>query len=324
MAFVNAGIKEILWAPGGAAFPIIAGTTVFGLGIRHDGKMTVEPFNPMTDNKNRQFPNMVSFKIEADTMQTDLARIASLISAAKAGSAAVAVITSGAALATGSITSADGGIFLFDGANDCLGVDFELSLTQTERAMKVIFERAFKYTNPDAIIDTADTDALTALAVGSIPNVDTAKVISGFINPKDSITNLIPAAETALVAAFADMYLDEFNINIKTKNTKSAFNLSMVSAIEVEISATAIGADVAAMVQAMKQQFPANDLVLTLTTGKTLTFDKSGLSRVGNLEIGDTKRSVTVKYTGAFDLDFVKVTGAQGSETDIKFNTVLV
>lgn len=322
MAFVNAGIKEIFWAPGGATFPVTS-AGINGLGIRHDGKMTVEPFNPLTDNHNRQFPNMVNFKIEADTMQISLPRIADLITRAKAGSAAVGLIASGAGIATGQITSANGGVFLFDGANNCLGVDFELSITQAERALKVIFERAFKYTNPDAIIDVADTNQI-ASAVGAVPSLDTASVLTGFLSPLSGMTNFIPAAETALTGAFADMYLDEYNINIKTKNTKSAFNLSMVTGLDVEVSATAIGADIASMVQAMKQMFPANDLVLTISTGKTITFAKEGLSRMGNLEIGDTKRSVTVKYTGSYDLDFVKATGAAGSETDIKLNSVLV
>ena len=314
--YVSASIKEVFFAPGSANFPASL-ASAFGLGIRSSGKFIGEPHNPLTDMRNRQFPNMMNFRVEADTMQTDLAKIIALITYAKAGASSVAVLT-GPLTVGGSgsdgdpVTSANGGIFLFENAN-ALGVGFELNITQAERLLKVNFERAFKYTSPDAIIDAADTESIPFLTSG-IPAIDTDKVLSGFISPND-VTGMIPAA---LTASFADLYLDEFTINLKTKSTKSGFNIDLLSGLQVELSASAIGVDQAALVELFKHEFPSADLVVTLLTGETLTFKKESLTRVGNFDFSDEKRMGKIMYTGEYDPDFITST-----VSNINFNTFL-
>lgn len=326
MAFVNAGIKELYFFPndatGGLELPCISTATtpaytgVFGAGIRQNGTFSIEHMNEIRDNKNRAFPSLVNFKAEIPTMQiNDDAMVSAVIDACKFGGAAVAVVTAGVVIvsdAPDTVLSASGGIFVFDkgaGVTDnTLGIDFEILFSLTERTMKFTFERAFKFGSSDAdgFHDAIITDAKTNKilhTVEKLPDIDAAKVVSGFISP-----SFIPSA---LATAYADGNLVEFSVKISSKSTKNGFNSSIVSGIEVEMTATASGVDVDALLESLDYELNSGTISLVVGDDLTLEFNKNGLTRLGMVNIEDEKREASFTYSGTYDIEYVdtSVTG---------------
>lgn len=310
MSFKNAGILEVFFSSPSANFPAaLTGLTadpptLFALGLRKEATLTVEPFNALTDKDNRQFPNMTNYKIEGNTMQIDLPTIKGLIDLTKAGGATVAAVMAGAVNNANVVTSA-GGIFMFENAAS-LGLDFELKLTQSERILNVIFEGAYIYSATDAILANLATESIPYLA-DKIPNIDTTKVISGFRSPVDM--GLVPTALT-LSGAFANKYIDDFSVSLKSIGDKSGFNRTILKGFQVELSATAIGVDNADVAEIMKQEFPSSNVTIELQTGKTIVLNAKGLSRNGSISFSDAKRTGTVKYSGTYYADFITSTAS--------------
>jgi hypothetical protein len=319
MAFVNAGIKEVYFTPSKIAFPALTSsgvyTNVFGFGVRQNGSLVGNHFQEIRDNKNRVFPNLFNFKLDMPTMQIDNPLlIGALITAAKNGGAAVACVTSGVSRSAAPYTvgSSAGGIFVFD-ADNSLGIDFELKFGLKERLCTVNFERAFKYgttanSGGDShyeIIEAAATNSLKWVT-DTLPNVIVANVIDEFVSP-----DFIPTGSlSSLSDAFADMNLVDFSLSIKTKSSKNGFNGSMVSGLQVELMAQAMGADINAILDAVEYEMHANASPIAVDLGTTtINLYKNNLSRIGDFEISDDNRNVKFTYTGEYDLDYTAVSG---------------
>ena len=319
-SFVNAGIKEVYFTPSKIAFPALGSsgsyTNVFGFGVRQNGSLVGNHFQEIRDNKNRVFPNLFNFKIDMPTMQIDNPLlIGALIDAAKAGGAAVAVVTSGVVKSASPYTvgSSEGGIFVFDvdtSVDNCLGIDFELKFGLKERLCNVTFERAFKY-GTSAVVGT-HWDLINNAAANSLkwvtdtlPNVIVANVVDEFLTP-----SFIPAGTLSnLTAAFADINLVDFSVNIKTKSTKNGFNGSMVSGLQVEIMAQAMGANVPTILDAVEYEMLTGSPIAVDIGTTTINLYKNNLSRIGDFEISDDNRNVKFIYTGEYELDYVRVSG---------------
>jgi len=329
-SFVNAGIKEVYFTPSKIAFPAsgVSGSygtpgspgAVYGFGVRQNGSLVGNHFQEIRDNKNRVFPNLFNFKVDMPTMQIDDPNlIGALIDAAKAGGAAVAVVTSG--VSRGGTTpnytvgSSEGGIFIFDldtSVDNCLGIDFELKFGLKERLCNVTFERAFKYGTSAVVgthwdlINNAQTNTLKWVA-DTLPNVIVANVVDEFVSP-----SFIPAGTlTNLTAAFADINLVDFSVNLKTKSTKNGFNGSMVSGLQVEIMAQAMGANAETILDAVEYEMltEAQDPLVVDIGTTSLKLYKNNLTRIGDFEISDDNRNVKFTYSGEYDLDYVDVDG---------------
>lgn len=336
MSFINAGIKEVYFAKGnvtikdgkihyGQAGSTSIANTIFGLGIRQAGSFVGEPLNEIRDKDNRAFPNLFNFKADFSTMQLDLARLASLIEMCQDDSVAVAILTKGITKSFDFVVPAatTGGIFVFDtpasGTNEGLGLDFELSISQTDRIMKVIFERAFGVDDAASLITAADTsDNKIPFLASTTPQIIEADVMSGFISP--SFTAQLPSD---IAAAYADdANLAEFSINLKTKSTKNAFNKSIVNGFEVELTSTVSGPNVPALIQGANVTFPG-DISLVLRSGETITLKTLGLTAMHSFDLGDENRTLKSTLSGTYDIDFVATTGVFPAISNITFNTFL-
>lgn len=306
--YINAGIKEMYMAADGT-FPS-ALTAVQGLGIRNEGNLMISHINQQQAGLQQlQFPNMMNFKAEFETLQVDnIGLLTLLINGAKSASLATAVITAGAQNDGSNITSPNGGLFVFDGAGAGMGVDFELNVGLKDRLLKIILERAYKYADGNTLITASKTDAVPFEA-SKCPMIDESKVIQGFISP-----DFIPAS---LSGAFADINLVDFNVKVATVNKKNGFNVSRVRALDVELSATCEGGDADDVLNAMAYELTASNITIDLGTNN-LVFASKGLTRLGEVELGDENRNLKITYTGRYDIDYVGISGA-----NITFNTFM-
>ncbi|MFA5299746.1 MAG: hypothetical protein WC389_16295 [Lutibacter sp.] len=319
--FINAGIKEIYFIPDKIAFPGRGSggsyTGVYGMGIRQNGNLTGNHLNEIRDNKNRAFPNLFNFKVDCPTMQVDDPDIINaLITSAKKGGAAVAVVTSGVAKSGTSgnytVVSPNGGLYIFDNAYS-LGVDFELRFGLKERQCNITFEGAFKYGTGsgyhDYMISQSATNDL-AFVADTLPKIDNTKVADSFISP-----SFIPSG----VSGFGDANIVDFMCSVKTKSAKNGFNNSIVSALQVELTCTASGVDAAALADAIEYEFFSSATPISVVLGTlTLKFGKGGLTRIGSFDFGDDKREVTFTYSGEYDLEYVAT-----ASNEITFNAYL-
>lgn len=331
MSFINAGIKEVYFTKGdsngmntgkyhkGNGSATGPSNTIFGLGIRQEGQLIGEPFNEIKDKDNRSFNNLFNFRGEFSTMQVDIEMLEALVNYSGDDSVATAFLTRGIQESGGVIIpSGTGGIFLFDtnGTDNGLGMDFELNISQTDRIMNMIFERAFSVDNARALITAADTSAnQVPFEANKTPQIITADVMTGFISPSDMITEM----PTDLEAAFqSSSNLAEFSVNLKTKSAKNSFNKSIISGFEVDLMAKASGPDVPALYDAANIVFPG-DVTYTIRSGETIVFKTIGLTQRASFNLGDSERSVTVNMMGTYDLDYVVVV----SDTSVTFHTFL-
>ncbi len=334
MAFVNAGIKEVYFAKGDSEGILDANSsklhktgtattpadTIYGLGIRQAGNFTGAPFNEIRDKDNRAFSNLYNFNCAFSTMQVDLDVVDALVEFASDPSVAVAVLTRGINKVTTTVqpdTTVKGGLFIFDtNTNDRgLGMDFELSISQTDRILNLTFERAFDPSVAETLIDAADA-ASNAILFGTdkTPQIITGDVMTGYITPASMIT----AMPSDLEAAFGDdANLAEFAAMLRTKSTKNGYNKSIISGFEVELSATASGPDVPALLDSVPIVFPG-DVTFSLRTDENLVFKTLGLTQMASFDLGDENRTVKVDMTGTYDIDFVVTSG-----TAVTFNTFL-
>jgi len=300
MSFVMAGIKEAYYSKGNAPWPAdYTGEgldAIYGLGIRNAGSFNIEHHNEIEDMRTRKFPQMLNFRAEMNTMQITVEKLRALIGYAKQSSVATAILTSGVLESGGIITSPTGGIYLFDQDNS-LGLEFTLNFTDSERIINVVFERAFKYEEGRTLINAAQT-AGVPFGVDKTPMINKDDVIAGFVSP-----SFIPAA---LETAFGDADLVSFAMNIQTKQTKNAFNKSLVSAITVELEAVTSGPDVPAIHESVKHEFPT-DITLQLRSGETIVLKADGITRMGSAMIGDEERQATLTFNGEYDIDYADV-----------------
>lgn len=331
MSFINAGIKEVFLSKGdsngiftgkyhkGNVSATTPSNTIIGLGIRQEGNFIGEPFNEIKDKDNRSFNNLFNFRGEFSTMQVDIELFECLVNWIGDDSVASAFLTKGIVESGGVvIPSGTGGIFLFNtaGTDYGLGLDFELAISQTDRIMNIILERAFSVDDARTLITLADTaNAKVPFEASKVPQIITADVMTGFISPSDMIAEM----PTDLQAAFASTAnLAEFSVNLKTKSAKNSFNKSIVSGFEVDLMAKASGPDVPALYDAANIVFPG-DVTYTIRSGESLIFKTIGLTQRASFNLGDSERSVTVNMMGTYDLDFLSIV----ADTSVTFNTFL-
>lgn len=313
MAAVNAGIKEVFLDLPNADITSVGATSVIGLGFRQNGQFTGEPFNPIEDNRMRQFPNLFNFKAEFNTMQISLATMKKLIECAKAGGAATAILTSGIVKNATNIEPGTGNIFIFDTTNSrSLGIDWELNLTPTERRINVTLERAFGLTEATTILSDSKTNTLTFVA-NKVPSLQPTQVSSGFIIP-----SFIDGGANS-VANIPALQLGDFKINLATNGNKNAFNVSLINGIKMEFEATMSRADNNIFESFIAMNFPAVDVRVTLDGSNYIEIKQLSFSKSGTFEIGDENRNAVIKLQGLLDLDYADTTGP----TNIIFNTYL-
>lgn len=195
-----------------------------------------------------------------------------------------------------------------------LGISFELNFGLKERLLKIVLERAFKYEEAIAMVQ-ASADRLIGFASEKIPDINADKVSTGFISP-----DYIPASCSAY---FGDEVLSDFNITIKTKDSKNGFNSSLVSVIVVEARAVCSGANYLALKKIMEYERPSEDIIITLEEGYTIKFQKQGLTKIGNVTVDDDKREATVLLNGEYSLDYLSFNGVFPNITQINFNAFL-
>jgi hypothetical protein len=351
MAFVNAGIKEVYFAKGDSvgilasdcfgasrihkdSTPGDPEDTIYGLGIRQAGNFTGAPFNEIRDKDNRAFSNLYNFNASFSTMQVDLNLVQALVEFAGDSSVATAILTRGL-VATNQSTYQDvssasphGGVFIFNTktTDQGLGMDFELNISQTDRIMNMTFERAFDPADAVTLVTAAQDSAnAVLLGVDTLPQIIPEDVMTGYITPADMILEMPDTDDTGLRSAFGlDANLAEFNAILRTKSTKNGYNKSIISGFEVELSATASGPDVNALVDSIPIIFPNaaqgtnGDVSFLIRANESLVFKTLGITQMASFDLGDENRTVKVDMTGTYDLDFVVTTA-----TAITFNTFM-
>lgn len=93
--FVTAGIKEVFLTDYGKGFSDLSSDEIFGLGIRQNSSFNINHINEIKDHTGKIFPNMVNFKIDANTMQIkDLNLLSKLLQWSKDGKCDSAILTS--------------------------------------------------------------------------------------------------------------------------------------------------------------------------------------------------------------------------------------
>lgn len=312
---VNAGIKEVYIDLPSADITDVGSATLVGLGFRQNGQLIGEPFNVITDNRNREFPNLFNFKAEFNSMQISSTFMQKLIQCSKAGGVATAILTTGIVKQTGTpdkIAPGTGNIFIFDAINNrSLGFDWELKLTPTERIISVTMERAFSPSEATAILDDSETNSIN-FAENKVPMLNTRRVSSGFIIPSfvdgrdNSVVN-IPAIQLA-----------DFSISLATESNKNAFNVSLIKGVKMEFEATMSQADATIFADWSVVNFPEVDVRVTLDSTNYIEIKQLSFSRSGRFEVGDENRNAVIKLSGMLDLDYSTISG-----NNIIFNTYL-
>lgn len=310
---VNAGIKEVYLDSPTADITDVGGASVIGLGFRQNGQLIGEPFNPITDNRNREFPNLFNFRAEFNTMQISLATLTKLVDFAKAGGASCAILTSGIVKNTTNVEPGTGNIFIFDSTNSrSMGIDWEFRLTPTERLINITLERAFSPTEASTILSDSTTNTLT-FAASKVPTLSPTQVSSGFLMPSfvdggaNSVVNIPP------------VQLGDFSIVLATESTKNAFNISLPRGVRMEFSATMSQADNNVFDSWLSSStFPAVDVRVALDASNYIEIKQLSFSKSTNFEVGDENRNAIIRLVGMLDLDFVTTTA-----NTIVFNTYL-
>lgn len=330
MAFVNAGIKEIYIAAGGAAFPALSAKTdttidlpsplpsaascydnIKGFGLRDEANLEISAMNQtQVGLQGLKFPNMLNFKITAATYQVDdFALLSMLIAGLKSGELTAALVSAGAAKVASDVVSANGGIYAFSGIAKGIGVDFELNITMKERKLTFTLERAYKYDDGLQKITTAGGSKLY-FAADKLPMIDATPVIKGYVVP----SALIPAT---LSTGFEDINIADWSIKISSQGAKNGFNMSRTRRLNVEMMISAENNDIAQMGNVMVGEVITSDLTVDIGTNN-LVFKAKSLSREGGVTIGDSSRNSKITYTGSYDVDFVSASGA-----NVTFGTFL-
>ena len=312
--FVRAGMKELLMAAGGAAFPDKTGfdatpPTIYGLGYRDAGTLEISHINQDVDKDDREFPNMINVKAEYPSKQMDMQSMKFFISCALNSSISAKMITGKPTINADTIVSADGGIFSFDGQNS-LGYKFELEVTPKTRYMKHILERAYKYSNP---LPGFLADASTATApykTNTLPMFKKSAVPVGFINPS--------------YVTVADEVLADFKISIKVDATKNLFNKDLNNAFDVELTAARSNPTVSEILDWLTHSFKgAVTLRVPLGTSAPeddllINFAVDGLTQRGGFKLEEKKREGSVILKGKYDMDYATV-----DSSGINFNTFM-
>ena len=315
---VNAGIKEVYLDAPNADITDVGAASVIGLGFRQNGQFIGEPFNPITDNRNREFPNLFNFRAEFNTMQLSLATMSKLVSFAKAGGASCAILTAGITKAGSppneTISPGTGNIFIFDTTGSrSMGIDWELRLTPTERMINVTLERAFSPTDAVQILNDSTTNTLK-FASNKVPMLSPNQVSSGFIIP-----TFVDPDNPNNVVAIPPIQLGDFSIVLSTESTKNAFNVSLPRGVKMEFTATMSQADNTVFSNWLSlATFPTADVRVTLDGSNYIEIKSLSYSKSTNFEVGDENRNAVIKLVGMLDLDFVTTTA-----NSIVFNTYL-
>lgn len=314
MSIVRAGVKEMLMAAGGAAFPDHTGftttpPTIYGLGYRDKGNLEINHINQDTDKDGREFPNMINLKAEYPSKQMDAQSMKCFVNCALNSSISTKIITGKPSVNANTIISPDGGIFSLDAANSP-GYKFEMEITPKSRFIKHIVERAYKYSNP---LPGFLADASTATApyvANTLPMFKKNAVPVGFINPS--------------YVSVADEVLADFKIGIKVLATKNLFNKDQNYAFAIELTAARSNPVVSEVLDWLLHSFKGA-VALRVPLGTTaqeddliINFAADGLTQRGGLKIDDEKREGNITLLGNYDMDYVTVDGS-----GINFNTYL-
>lgn len=298
-----ASIKEVYLSNGGVAFPAdyaIAGNPLIGLGYRTNKcSLKFTSKDPIKTNMNQEFPNLINVKAELETMQLPWALIKQLFGSWLSGAGTgvnLAVVTGKPVVASSNMTSA-AGIFNFENTNS-LGLDFELSITQKERLLKLTCERSFNPSVIDTMFGSAGTKTLP-YAAGKTPMLDPTAVVAGFISP-------------SFVSFGSDVRCSDFKISLKASGGKTAFDVLQPSKIDVLLEATLDSADLAEIKTNLAGSVQAaSNVTISIANGETtkpsIILAKEGLSQKGEIEISDDKRTAKVSFVGSFFLDYVAV-----------------
>jgi hypothetical protein len=301
---ISPRVHEIYMASGAAAFPSTPATGVIAAGFRNAPSITIEPFNPITDDRGRKKVQFENFKLELPSLELDKAKLTNAIAFLKAGGVSCKVVCAGVTQNSPNYLS-DGGIFSFE-LLKALGIDFEISITQKEQWIKFTLERAYKQSDALTLITSSKTNTLPN--VFNIPMENYAGIPSGFTLPNfGSIT-------------ISELRLSDYKLNIKTKSNKGAYNQSSVHGFDVTLEGAIRGANPDEIATFLTGEV-CPDINVPILTDATynLTLKQGGLTATGKFTNDNDKREATVSITGNYDLPLVDATGS-----NIIFNSQII
>lgn len=302
MSIARIGIQRMaIWDKANAKSSIIP------LFQRGKGKLTISEKTDLKDYRGRVMPSMVSAKIEAEEYGVALPLLNTLLT--HAGNNGVSAEVVGVKTAS---TPAFDGAYKFLGSN-FMGLDFDYQCTGKERKCGLTLEAAYDPSIMDAIILDAATNTYETLSGVAISQYTNSLLRApGFSGLYYYYTG---GSTTAL---FAKEELKDFKLSIKTVGDKSAYDRTVIRALEISLECTLYKANKTDLLALnVLGDNPSIALVLqnTPTTLEQHTFGEGILSMQREYAIGDDERTSKIMWTGECEIANVTHSTAGGNSS---------
>jgi hypothetical protein len=236
----------------------------------------------LKDVFDRNLPNWINFKIEAESIYNniDIINMATQYAAAGAVMAEVESQHSGA------------GVFVFSYDN-YLGYDFELNITPNERTLKHIAEAKFEYFKGKAIVNAARTN------VGEWGNN----------------SNLAPwLYVTSKINYFGNFFdpnwIKDFKLTLKTVSEKTILNRSLVNYYELSLEVTSYESKATVMKNLLDLSLLTN-VVIRATDDFEINIGQGVLFPERQQMIGQKERNVKLMFSGKIPINSLQVINTQ-------------
>jgi len=304
MSISRAGLKQVVACNAGT-LATTPGNPI-ALGLRQAATMEIGNFKQVNDYLNRPLRNMKNFKVEGESLQPTLKMLKAMLGWTNLN-CDLQVITRPQA------SGGTGDVYKFIG-NDKLGLDIEYMISGDKRSLKAIWEGAMEFDRAKTLIDGADNASPVSIDGITGEGADFTKYRApyflSFESPKTTAT-------------FAHGDIKERSYSIKTKNTKSVYNTSIVHYLVFEFKIIAYDASVAKKVELMAKDMSPSIFVKEQNASSTLydCFDfNAGVLALSEVFTNkDDERIIEMVFSGdvhIFDTAFEFGAGKGGDITD--------
>lgn len=307
MPYAPAGLRQIVMCNKGT----LATTPVdpIALGIRKDAVMTISPFKQIEDYRKRKLRNMMNIKLEGETMQPSIFMFKKLLDWIN-GNVDLQVVTQNQSANTRDV-------WRFNAGRE-LGLEFDWTYNQDGRSCRLIFERAFPYSDAVTFIDAADNT--TAVVFSGITDDGSDLTLYRGFNPdkfeKPSGSSL---GSNALITVRS--------LNIKTESKKSIDNLSLIDNLMITLEMTGRESSISDFITRLNKGMLDNVIFQEKNTGTfydKFDFNANVLSQSDEMVINDEERTLKIVLEGKipiYNIAFLYGTGNGGDTTDTRGTT---
>lgn len=325
MSYARAGIESIWLMPKGTAGSFISGSTVanaISIGFKKPATLVIKDAETVKDYLDREFKNKLSYSLSVETLQSSIDNLWYLQGFAINNGCDVVMFSTGTTRPAGTFYSnTDSGIFIFSkvagGEDKSLGIDYEVSIGQKERTIKLTLEATFDYNTGLSIQQEAQTNKVILPAGLSLRNERFDRlVLPRFKNLYiDSDGNGSYDLEPFLDKS----EMSDFKITLKTKGDKDIFGRSRLNYITGNLEVTTNEAKVNDFIKYLSTPINAGYKILLggNSTAKDEAFiiNNYCLMSSSELTIGDAKRESKIMLKGDVPISNVLVATSASLDT---------